>query len=180
MKFQPITIKELLDWSYANLAAYQVALNQDPPRYTKVCWMTRSRVYKGLQTGGMARQSIYRNEREKLTHKNQCAYCGAMDVPLTLDHLFPRSKGGSDSGDNLVYCCQSCNSAKGNKDYFSWIQQSGRKVSIAVAERYLKNAYAYCEENGLLSIEISNASEMFPFCLKDIPLQYSITKEAHI
>ena len=58
MGFQPKTARELLDWSYANLAAYQVALAQDPPAYTKVCWQIRSRMYKGLQSGDMQRQSL--------------------------------------------------------------------------------------------------------------------------
>ena len=106
MGFRPKTVRELLDWSYANLAAYQVALAQDPPAYNKVCWMTRSRMYRGLHSGDMRRQSLYKNEREKLTHKDRCAYCGAADVPLTLDHLFAKSRHGADSGDNLVYCCQ--------------------------------------------------------------------------
>jgi 5-methylcytosine-specific restriction endonuclease McrA len=48
-----------------------------------------------------------------------CAYCGdaAADdgVKLTLDHLKPRSKGGSNAAENLVTCCLSCNSARGNR-----------------------------------------------------------------
>ena len=38
------------------------------------------------------------------------------ELPLmTLDHLKPRSKGGSNSVDNLRPCCNSCNVNKGNK-----------------------------------------------------------------
>ena len=48
-----------------------------------------------------------------------CAYCGdtAADdgVKLTLDHLKPRSKGGSNAAENLVTCCLPCNSARGNR-----------------------------------------------------------------
>ncbi len=60
------TIKDLLNWSYANLAAYQIDLKQDPPQYTRSCWMTRAKLFKGLQTGNMTRQSMYKNERDKL------------------------------------------------------------------------------------------------------------------
>lgn len=173
-QFQPKSIKDLLDWSYANLAALQVALAQDPPAYTRVCWMTRARVYKGLQTGNMKRLSIYKNEREKLSHKDVCAYCGAIDVPLTLDHLFARSKKGSDSGDNLVYCCQYCNSSKNNRDYFEWVKTTGRGINIAVAERYLKNAYSLCEQRGILDLGVEDAPTGLPFDLKSIPLKYEI------
>jgi hypothetical protein len=31
---------------------------------------------------------------------------------LTVDHVFPSSKGGSDDIDNLVYCCFRCNQYK--------------------------------------------------------------------
>ena len=88
------TIKDLLNWSYANLAAYQIALKQDPPHYTRSCWMTRAKLFKGLQTGNMTRQSIYKNERDKLDKKDQCAYCGATGIPLTLDHVLQYQKEG--------------------------------------------------------------------------------------
>lgn len=45
---------------------------------------------------------------------NNCFYCGC-DIPRklrTLDHLFPHSKGGGVSNDNIVLCCRPCNNAK--------------------------------------------------------------------
>jgi 5-methylcytosine-specific restriction endonuclease McrA len=44
---------------------------------------------------------------------NHCQYCGHTR-DLTLDHVYPRSKGGKSSWDNLVTACKSCNSRKGN------------------------------------------------------------------
>lgn len=32
-----------------------------------------------------------------------------------IDHVFPRSRGGQNSGDNLQLACMSCNSQKGAK-----------------------------------------------------------------
>jgi hypothetical protein len=43
-----------------------------------------------------------------------CQYCGAKD-DLTIDHIIPSSRGGKDEWSNLVCCCISCNSKKGNK-----------------------------------------------------------------
>ena len=44
-----------------------------------------------------------------------CQYCGKRSRDLTLDHIVPRSRGGSSSWENLVACCKSCNGKKGNK-----------------------------------------------------------------
>jgi hypothetical protein len=43
---------------------------------------------------------------------------------LTVDHFQPRSQGGSDALDNLVYCCHGCNEFKG--DY--WQPDSPRCI----------------------------------------------------
>lgn len=41
----------------------------------------------------------------------RCRYC--RDRAITLDHLKPRSQGGSNEDSNLVACCVPCNSRKG-------------------------------------------------------------------
>lgn len=46
----------------------------------------------------------------------KCAYCG--EIPsddLGVDHIIPRSKGGSNAEENLLPCCRTCNSIKGTK-----------------------------------------------------------------
>ena len=43
-----------------------------------------------------------------------CAYCNARDVPLEIDHIVPKSRGGSDRVSNLTLACHNCNQQKGN------------------------------------------------------------------
>lgn len=43
---------------------------------------------------------------------HRCTKCGATD-DLTLDHIFPWSRGGADSIGNLRVLCRPCNSSKG-------------------------------------------------------------------
>ena len=45
-----------------------------------------------------------------------CAYCKTSldDYSRTVDHLFPKSRGGKLSNSNKVPCCGDCNKLKGN------------------------------------------------------------------
>lgn len=56
--------------------------------------------------------------REYLLEKwnRRCAYCGHENVPLEVDHIQPRSKGGSDRVSNLALACNPCNQRKANQD----------------------------------------------------------------
>lgn len=47
--------------------------------------------------------------------KHICAYCGRGDLPLTIDHIVPKSLGGEDSWNNLITACLPCNNKKGNR-----------------------------------------------------------------
>ncbi|MEU3452212.1 RNA-guided endonuclease IscB [Micromonospora sp. NPDC006766] len=53
--------------------------------------------------------------REYLLAKwgRKCTYCGVAGVPLNIDHIVPRARGGSDRVSNLTLACVPCNQAKG-------------------------------------------------------------------
>jgi 5-methylcytosine-specific restriction endonuclease McrA len=53
--------------------------------------------------------------REYLLEKWQrtCTYCRATGVPLQIEHIIPRSRGGSDRVSNLTLACDPCNQRKG-------------------------------------------------------------------
>ena len=59
-------------------------------------------------------------DRDALRRRFQfrCGYCGVREgdvgAELTVDHFRPRSRGGTDEPDNLVYCCHACNEFKGD------------------------------------------------------------------
>ncbi len=44
-----------------------------------------------------------------------CQYCGSERDSLTVDHVIPRSKGGTSGWDNIVTCCAPCNRRKGDR-----------------------------------------------------------------
>jgi 5-methylcytosine-specific restriction endonuclease McrA len=49
--------------------------------------------------------------------KNRCQYCGNVfpKNELNFDHVFPRSRGGKSTWENVVTCCIPCNSRKGGR-----------------------------------------------------------------
>jgi len=53
-----------------------------------------------------------------LARDRKCRLCGAgpSDSPLHVDHILPRSKGGSSEEHNLQVLCQRCNVGKSNTD----------------------------------------------------------------
>ncbi|MCI0711962.1 MAG: RNA-guided endonuclease IscB [Chloroflexi bacterium] len=54
--------------------------------------------------------------REYLLEKwgRHCAYCGKTDVPLEVEHIVPKTRGGSQRVSNLTIACEPCNREKGN------------------------------------------------------------------
>ena len=84
--------------------------------------------------------------REYLLFKwgRTCAYCGAQNVPLEVEQIQPRSKGGSDRVSNLTMACHSCNQAKGNGDIRDFLSGQPDVLSrlLRQAKSPLKDAAA--------------------------------------
>ncbi len=59
-----------------------------------------------------------RREAVRRAYDYRCGYCGVHEeeagAELAADHFHPRSAGGSDDLDNLMYCCPTCNRLKGD------------------------------------------------------------------
>ena len=55
--------------------------------------------------------------------EHRCVYCQATDVPLEVEHVVPRSKGGSNRISNLVLACVPCNQKKGSQDLALFLQK---------------------------------------------------------
>lgn len=64
------------------------------------------------------------HQREYLLYQagHKCQYChGHSNNPnLEVDHIYPRSRGGSDNLDNLTIACRICNHAKGDQTLTEW------------------------------------------------------------
>jgi 5-methylcytosine-specific restriction endonuclease McrA len=57
----------------------------------------------------LSRKNILRRDGHR------CQFCARTDVPLTVDHVVPISRGGEDTWENLVCACVECNNRKGDR-----------------------------------------------------------------
>jgi 5-methylcytosine-specific restriction endonuclease McrA len=75
-----------------------------------------------LQTtsSGEAKRLWRQKIKEEWGH--QCAYCGS-EEDLTIDHIIPQCKGGTDFTKNVVCCCKNCNQSKGHDHWKLWYVQ---------------------------------------------------------
>lgn len=55
--------------------------------------------------------------REYLLEKwnRQCAYCDKKNLPLEVEHIIPKTRGGTDRVSNLTLACTTCNQEKGTQ-----------------------------------------------------------------
>ena len=77
--------------------------------------------------------------REYLLAKwgRKCAYCKKSGIPLEIEHIIPKSRGGSNRISNLTIACFKCNLKKGNKTATEFgyprIQKRGKRSLQSVA-----------------------------------------------
>ncbi|MGL4424184.1 MAG: HNH endonuclease [Gemmataceae bacterium] len=76
------------------------------------------RVIRLLGYDRVPKQTVKFNRRNIFARdNNQCQYCGKKfpTSELSLDHVEPRSQGGSTTWDNIVCACVDCNVRKGGR-----------------------------------------------------------------
>jgi len=72
-----------------------------------------------------------------------CAYCGATNTPLNLDHIHPKAAGGSIWISNLALGRILCNQSKGSQDLTTWlVAKCEERVAGAIINRVLAQSKA--------------------------------------
>jgi 5-methylcytosine-specific restriction endonuclease McrA len=66
--------------------------------------------------------------------KRKCAYCEKTGIKLEIEHIIPKSRGGSNRVDNLTLSCRKCNLKKGNQT----AKEFGKPKIHAQAKQFLK------------------------------------------
>jgi 5-methylcytosine-specific restriction endonuclease McrA len=83
--------------------------------YENKLWHNRKRRVMKLGSGGQHTQEEW--ELLKVQYDLTCPSCGLKEpiIKLSVDHIIPLTKGGSDNIENIQPLCRSCNSSKNNK-----------------------------------------------------------------
>jgi len=70
--------------------------------------------------------------------QRRCAYCGGATGPFEVEHIIPKSRGGTDRVSNLALACHACNQAKKDRT----AEEFGYPQVQAQAQAPLKDAAA--------------------------------------
>ena len=94
------------------------------------------------QQGALAGYEVREYVLEKCQRK--CAYCDAEHVPLEIEHIVPKSKGGSDRVSNLTLACRPCNQRKGSQAIEEFLARDSQRLKriLAQAKAPLRDAAA--------------------------------------
>ena len=176
MKTYP-NLKELLFSSYSGLQTLAVAIQQGKDCYDRALYRFRESVIKKYRSGELHISDLYSdNIRKMIDNGKTCWYCGqnvSVCGKLSADHIFPRVRGGTNNGDNLIMACRHCNSSKGDKDLLAWYYEQGKFPPTRVLVHFLKIVYQYADKHCLLETSLEELSQMaLPFDFRYLPRKY--------
>lgn len=126
--------------------------------------------------------------REYLLEKfgRHCAYCPTKDVPLQVEHVVPRARGGSNRISNLAIACQPCNDAKGVMDVRDFLahdpmrlQRLLKQLKVPLRDAAVMNATRWAlkrslEDTGLPISCFSGGRTKFNRMQLDIPKTHAL------
>src|SRR5580692_8899743 len=107
--------------TWAELSAYRAnhfRKEEDDWVRTPTAEIQAPRVIRLLVYDKLPKQTVKFNRRNIFARDhNQCQYCGKKfpTSELSLDHILPRSQGGTSTWENIVCACVACNVRKGGR-----------------------------------------------------------------
>lgn len=150
------TIQEEIFYEYAKLISRSA--------FEEIRYKFVTDRFKALRDGIITMSDTNREWQREQELQKECVFCGSQEN-LQMDHLIPRSRGGKDSADNMVWSCQTCNSCRGNKGIFAWLGLEKKdNLHILVAGKYLKELFDLHTEKGTIHIDVDNITNLCGGC----------------
>lgn len=120
-----------------------------------VSFDTQKMINPDIQGQEYQRGTLFGTEvRTYLLHKweGQCAYCGK-EGKLEVEHVQPRSQGGSNSMNNLVVACRPCNEKKGSRSLAEFLTKKPaqlKRIQDELGKSYADTAAVNATKSRLL------------------------------
>jgi hypothetical protein len=152
------TIREELFYEYAKLICRSVYGSVEANRgFITNC-------FKDLRDGRKTMSGTMREWQREQEMPRECVFCKATET-LQTDHLIPRSRGGLDTADNVVWTCSRCNQSRNDRGIFAWLGLKEKDhLHRLVAGKYLKELFDMHESRGTLDISTDNLTDLCPAC----------------
>lgn len=93
---------------------------------------------RARKAGSGGSHTIEQRREKFLQLGNVCYYCG-IPGEMTVDHMIPISRGGTDFVDNIVPACQRCNSKKHDRtaqEFFESMTDADITMNLALVADY--------------------------------------------
>ncbi len=151
------TIREEIYYEYAKLMSRSAFKGQ-----LQYGFITNK--FKELKNGAITMSGTIREWQREQELPKECVFCGST-TDLQTDHLIPKARGGSDSADNLVLSCKTCNTSRNDRGIFEWLGLK-KKDSLhrLVAGKYLKELYELHSAKGTLGKSIEELNTLCVNC----------------
>ena len=167
------TVHDLLCKAYADLSVADTCIDKkldNPTGY-------REHMFGKYFRGEHEPAPLMREEREKMEKGCICHYCEKpfpSGKGLEMEHILPTSRGGPNTGENLVYACRSCNSSKKDKDFIAWALNSDLGFPpIELVRHYLKLVWEHCKENEWMEMDLVEARKL---PIREVPFDWDSLK----
>ena len=103
------------------------------------------------QQGTLAGYEVKESLLEKWGRK--CAYCNKKNLPLQIEHIIPKTRGGTDRVSNLTLSCGDCNQQKDNQTAVEFGHPEVQKHALApLKDAAVVNATRYAIGNVLKTL----------------------------
>jgi HNH endonuclease len=122
----PTLICKICDKRYKRTSSFQKYC-KDCLVYMEKHWAIRSHTLERIKIRSL---SLSRLPPDRVVHKRMnlfgegvCCFCNALSQPLTLEHLIPITRGGTNDEENLFGSCARCNYSKKTKAWVIWFRK---------------------------------------------------------
>ena len=165
------TIRDFILYQYAKIIAKSALKHKDGVQAKKGSYGFIKKTFRQLRDNEKKWSDILREDWQLVNSDKKCIYCGSTEN-LSQEHIIPKTLLVNERCPhydhiqgihNLIWACESCNSAKGQKGLYTFFcqQHQGTKhpshfLPPLLEKKYLKIIYLCHQCAGTLNAPLTN------------------------